>query len=520
MTIQLAGLMVALAWQTVAQNVGVVEGTVRNSVTHAAIGGVTVTLGDAGYRGTTDAFGAFRILEVRAGKYTAKFTCQGFLPPPASDPAARPFVVNPDRATRVEAEMIPLAKISGRVTEREDRPAARIQVELHRFRRGSVESAMTDRDGQFTLSDIEPGSYLLVARPILAGTSLGGHAERISPLRPPEGERAVWSPTWFPLAAERSGAERIVVRAGAELSGFNVRLLTSPVYRVRGVVLDEEGKRVAGASVVLVPTDEWDFLAETRTTSAKEGEFEFPTVRPGEWSLLADAKRDTVVLKGFGRVFVSDHDSDPLEVRVARAFTWSGFVEREEPRDADGKRKVTAVYLLPADGTPGARYASFHEQDGSLRFKAVYQGRYRIYPAGNLPGYYMESVRIGDRDVTAQAVDITPGMPPVHVVYRPDAGRVGGTVEQGEGATVVLVPRDESFMNDQFIRWAVCGRGGRFEVGSLRPGNYYAFAFDRVDLNAMEDRSFVRGLAFRAASVQVERNQVSSVELRVTAWPE
>src|SRR4029077_1247660 len=115
-------------------------------------------------------------------------------------------------------------------------------------------------------------------------------------------------------------------------------------------------------------------------------------------------------------------------------FPLKGSVEREEPRDPDGNRKVTGVYLIPQGATADVQVAAFHEQDGSFVLKNVYRGRYRVLPVGFVPGYYVASVLYGDRDVTTHAIEVMTRPLPLKVVYRSGTGRAAGTVERGEGA--------------------------------------------------------------------------------------
>ena len=96
-----------------------------------------------------------------------------------------------------------------------------------------------------------------------------------------------------------------------------------------------------------------------------------------------------------------------------------------------------------------------------------------------------------------------------------------GLAKHGRGGTSIYVlPQDEAFLNQQFIRSGRCDGNGRFEIDSLRPGSYYAFAFDRVDGAALSDPAFVRGLAPLAETFQVKQGETASVRLKVTPWPE
>jgi hypothetical protein len=322
------------------------------------------------------------------------------------------------------------------------------------------------------------------------------------------------APTWSPNVTDRAQAERVIVRPGTEVGGIEIRLRRVPVWTIEGTVTDEAGHALGGIAVKLRPLDEWQ-PDEASTVTSGDGTFRFSGVRPGEWRLSAmGAARG-----GFAGVVVDKHDVERVAVRLLPPFALEGVVERDEPRDADGKRKVSGVSLVP-DGGQGKQELAFHQQDGEIRFPKVQPGRYTIFPLGYIPGYYLESVKLGDREVMSHPVDLTDGAIPFRVIYRNNAGRVRGTVEKCGASTVVLLPQDEALLDDQFIRSAKCDGSGRFEVGSLKPGEYYAFAFDRIDQWAFSDVSFVRNLRPLAASVHVEAGQAADVDLKVTPWPE
>jgi hypothetical protein len=409
--------------------------------------------------------------------------------------------------------------LSGRVLDGEGRPAANIRVEIYRLRAGQPATQTTGKDGRFAFDKLLPGTYLLMARPVLAGSYLAGdRPERVAKLpATPDDGRTDWVPVWYPGFPNREEAQPVSVRAGADMQGYEIRLRRAPVFRLKGAVLDEEGHRVPGASIDLLPPDAWQ-TPEAHTVTKEDGNFEFPSVRRGEWRLEAQATRGGSTLKGFAAPAVTGRDPEAVEIRLTAPFTPGGFVDREDPRDAQGKRKVTAVSLVPHGGS-GSRQLAFHEQDGSFRFPGVYPGRYTICPLGFVPGYYLDSVRLGDMDVMGKAVDLAGGSVPIRVSYKPNAGRLRGAVEEGSGATVVAIPRDEAFIDGQFIRTGTCERG-RYEIGSLRPGEYSVFAFDRVDHDALEDPVFVRTILRYAVTVSVAAGQPAQADLRVTPWPE
>ena len=495
-TMRLALLLavVGAAW---GQDQGALEGTVTNAATHAPMANARVIVNGVGVnqnverRATTDDAGGYKVEGLAAGDYTCRFEADSFLG------ITSPVVHVASAGVKVSGELWPAAKLEGRVFDDEGQPAADIAVELYRYRGGRPITARAGHDGRFAFAGAAPGVYALAARP--------AHKAK---------DGTALAPTWFPGFAARAQAERVIARPGAEIYGLEIRLRRVPVWSVGGVAVDEENRPLAGVTVRLRPEDEWQ-PEEASTVSAANGAFRFAAVRPGEWRLAAaGAERE-----GYASLAVDKHDVDRVSIRLFPPFALEGFIERDEPRDQEGKRKLSGVYLVPEKGE-GKQVLAFHNQDGSIRFPRVQPGRYTIFPVGFVPGYYVESVKLGDREVMARPVDLTDGAIPFRVIYRGNAGRVRGSVEKGAGSTVALLPQDESLLDGQFIRTAKCDAGGRFEVGSLKPGEYYAFAFDRVDNEAFTDVTFVRNLRSAAVAVHVDAGQASDVELKVTPWPE
>jgi hypothetical protein len=474
-----------------AQTGGIVEGTISNRVTHAGVPGVVVKIveGVRDYRATTSDSGTFRIVNIAPGQYSLSFDSKDLI-----TPEARRLQVTTGDPVRIDVELAPWGKIRGRVLDDQGKPAGKLQIGMMRYRGGGGSTSRTESDGSFTIQGMGPGAYVLQARP--------------APGSP-------WAPTYFPNGSDRSEAQPIVVREGADLLNYEIRLRAVPLYRLSGVALDEQGHPFAGATLKLI-FDMW-IGPEAETKSGPDGAFEFQKVRPGDWRIKGEAFRGGYGAEGAATGSITNRDVEDVRVRLNPPFALSGFVERDEPRDAKGERKVTGIFLEGVDGVLSA--GVFHGQTGTFLMNA-FPGRYRIVPRGFIPGYYLDSILLGEQDVLNQEVDLGPGTPPLRIIYRSKAGKVRGTVENCGGAAVYILPQDEAFLNDQFIRSGRCDANGRFEIDSLRPGSYYAFAFDRVEGQALADAAFVRGLAAQAETFQVKQGETASVTLKVTPWPE
>ncbi len=84
----------------------------------------------------------------------------------------------------------------------------------------------------------------------------------------------------------------------------------------------------------------------------------------------------------------------------------------------------------------------------------------------------------GTADVTNQPVSLNPASPPIRVIVKPGL-TLTGTVEKGEGTTVVLVPQTLAPGDAGWLHG--CNSGGGFEFTGLPPGDYYAIAVNSAD---------------------------------------
>jgi hypothetical protein len=250
--------------------------------------------------------------------------------------------------------------------------------------------------------------------------------------------------------------------------------------------------------------------------TAHDGVFEFPSVPRGTRRFTASIEsEDSAGPRAPERVTVSavvDRDIDDLQILFGAPFTLEGSVELAGASAAgtpDAVRNAFVNLLGPGGAT---RVKS----DGGFRFENVMAGDYRISAApGVAGGYYLNSVSLGGQDVTGRTVSLQAGSPPIHVVYKPNAGTVSGMAEDAEAGTVVLIPQSalDSLAVD-FGRVCAVGPGGAFEIESVGPGSYYAFAVNRLDPEKFFDPWIARKIASNAALVQVAEGSAVSVKVK------
>jgi protocatechuate 3,4-dioxygenase beta subunit len=326
--------LLLLAPAALAQTGATIEGTVTDSATHGGIAGVAVifSTGETDrYSAATDSSGNFRITGVEPGEYSTSYVKSGFVRLYLPLPGQSPVRVGVSGTARADAELAAHATLRGRVLDPEGKPATNTYLQL------GTSAAETDAEGRFVLQEVPPGTYTLRA---VRQTS--ANLKALAGIEPAS---VAIAPTYYPSTLNEAEAEHIVVRGGADLAGYEIRLRTSSLYSVRGVVLDAAGKPLAKARVHLYSPGEERLLGgkgsfgtqieyylnlhgilQARTTiSHTDGTFQFANIFPGDWSLTAEWYVAGESLDSAASVIVpvrvSDQDVKNLELRCTPDFT-------------------------------------------------------------------------------------------------------------------------------------------------------------------------------------------------------
>lgn len=130
---------------------------------------------------------------------------------------------------------------------------------------------------------------------------------------------------------------------------------------------------------------------------------------------------------------------------------------------------------------------------------------------------YLKSIGEEGRDVQSSGVDLSAGgvTSDLQIVLSANGGAIDGSVENGAGATVTLVPSDPQALRSR-TKTATVGPDGHFAFSALPPGRYQLFAWEAVDLNAaMFSAEFRKPFENKAQTVDLEEKQKSTVQLQL-----
>lgn len=357
----------------------------------------------------------------------------------------------------------------------------------------------TNDRGEYRIFGLEPGTYLVSARPSSAGgtspmialatAEVDAALESLRALRPPgatanrqpEPTGTVrpfdYAPIYYPGVPARAEASPITLVAGQEATGMDFALQRVMTLIVEGQITRPDGQPAAGAEVQLTPVGSSDFAAEQESilnaTINPDGTFRFRQVTPGNYTLFARAPSQTPAASPRTGGIVTPGPQGPqlwattplsvggdisgIALTLRPALTMTGRVrfDSETIKPPDSLTRLRVMLFPPeiqrtrsavpirtiAFVPPGTVRA-----DGTFELTNVVPGRYVLNIAGpplEGTGWWARSAMLGGRDLLDGAIEITSdtNLAGVEVTFTDRRSELSGTLQTaaGEAASDVFV---------------------------------------------------------------------------------
>ena len=282
---------------------GVVTGRIVDVSTGAPIPGATVSLSPArpssgagatpaamavsaallrSLMNQTNVNGIFEITGVPSGRWRVQVQKEGYV---ALDASSAPVVEVNGGAVRVRDIQISRGgAIEGRVLDARGTPVVRVSViatQQLRNRDGTARlaggaSGQTNDLGEFRVSGLTPGLYVVLAQPPPSGFNpfTGGS---------PTAAASVYVRTFYPGSLDAAQASPVTVSQGVTTQGIAFSMLSVRSYQVFGVVVDSAGRPVGGAAVRLAQRSSLGGTFYQGSPSALDGTFVIVNVPEGSY---------------------------------------------------------------------------------------------------------------------------------------------------------------------------------------------------------------------------------------------
>ena len=411
------------------------------------------------------------------------------------------------------------AAISGRILDDFGDPvlAADVAVGMPERTNGQlrlipVRGAVTDDRGEFRVGGLFAGDVCRERKRCPRRTPLPG--------APEEWRRNIgWGQTYFPGTPDLSTAQRLTLKPGEEFSGADIMLRASSAMggRLTVTVTDPLGNPAVGALRVASQN-------MGMTMSVQKGRGQSPPLPPGEWMVSAEG-RDGVATT---RVAIESEDV-ALSLVLAKGGRMTGLivVDGQESRD---------VSRLPFSVSNTSRTSSGVSAGFSAPpFKV---NRDRTFEVGNIlglvelsirgnSGWFVQSMTHENRNLLDSPFEFTGGeeFTNVQVVIASQGRALSGAVIDAQrtpvvGCSAIVFPEDPQVLRSgRLTRRVRSDLNGRFQIGSLPPGSYFAIALTRPDPIEWSTPEYLTALRSTATHVLLSAGEKSEVTLQCREQP-
>lgn len=325
-----------------------ISGLVTDSVTHAPVKGITVSVSSVGYSapifssGTTHSNGRYTITGLTPGTYTVSFfddSASGgeYLSSSLYDVVVRAGV------NTVDEEIDPALTLSGKVTDLAGKPLRHIYVNASSGDFGSWGSAQTRSDGRYLIEGLRPGTFSVDA---------------------------------FDPDGDYDSQTISAVTIATPDRRLNIKL--KPAATLQGTVTDATGAPVKGIALDLSPPGITSPVGYYGATTNSAGRYLIAGVKPGDYlAMFSDGDPFTggdFLSKTFNPLTIAP-GANTLDVRLDAAAMLTGRV-RDGARNPIRNIAVTAI--AESGGGGGSGRSAITRRDGSYAIAGLAPGPYTV----------------------------------------------------------------------------------------------------------------------------------------------
>ena len=439
--------------------------------------------------------------------------------------------------TDLNLALVPQAVIAGKVIDEDGDPVNEVNVQALRqtWSRGKQRylphgGGLVNDLGEFRVGNLPAGQYFVFAQKFEMG--MPGNELPAMPGKPDVRQVR----TFFPDATNMESAAPVTVTAGQIASGMDIHLQKVPTFHVRGKIAGYIGHFNAESLMLnVIPRQQGSMMMfGSHSNVNKDLTFDLPGIAPGSYSLNI-----VTVQTGFGQgvarqsIDVSAADLNDVVLTIVPPGTLHGHIRLEgtpTPGSAQSNLAQTHIYLSPVEEGAMGWANAMAASDGAFSLENVVAGRYYPQISDEPDGAYLKSVRWGQQEMLGKNLDFSSGVAgELEIVFSYGAAELGGSVQLPQpdqpaaqtasqpqpvsppDFSVVLVP--DVLTKRLGVKSAKLDQNGAFSLKQLTPGHYRAYAFEHIELGALQNPDVLKQLESKGVEVELKENDKKQVPL-------
>ena len=495
---------------------GSLEGAVINEATKEPVRKAQVTIipGNAP-PAITDANGRFVFRNLAPGTYSLHAQHPEFPQIVSGLAATSPLTVTlaaHERKSDLVMTLTPGASISGQVVDEDNKPVAGCYAQAMQFATGApgnrlygTRAATSDDRGEYRIFGLARGHYYVSAQcsqllPVAHGLARRGPDTDVPERR--------YGTQFYPDSPDPSGASRVMIAAGANVTGIDFHVHAIATVTVRGRVNGDADAMSLRPRVELVSRDRAlsALVRYPATVNPETGAFHIPGVPAGAYSLIASAQDKRHVYEANVPVDIGPDPPQPIDLPLIPGGDFTGTIDIESDPPKPAVESVH-IRLTPIDPEMSGSWPEAKVGiDGTFSLSGVVAGRWCLR-ADNLHGY-VKSLSVGGQEMRSCVFNVLPGGGgAIRVVVSTKLARLEGTVNgmtpEAGSVLLILKPEDPEAISSQ--RSLLVSADGRFSMSGVEPGRYRLYAAVGNEAAVLQQSPRVlQALEGRATRVELE----------------
>jgi hypothetical protein len=472
--------------------------------------------------------------------YGGRHLAAGYGAVRGNDPGKLITIAKYARVGGVDIILPPSLAIEGRVVDEAGEPLSRTQVFAARIMPGSDAavrmssgSVLTDDLGRYRIYGLEPGTYVVAVDGRGGLVFVESIEARAFTSVTVSRDSEPFLTTFHPSSPNESGAQRIRLTA-QDVTGIDIRLLRARRLQVSGIVLDSQGAP-ASTHVLLVRDRTLGVFPQMPRQTDRQGRFLMGALDPGEYRLLVGGGLAAGLTSVNGRTeFAEMQLTIATDVSDIVVVTQPGIGLTGQVVFAEGppaSRPAMRIAIARPETSSSAKREIVTTMDDDLRFYASDVFGPQMVRVTELPaGWTVKAVTLAGTDITDVPTVFKPEHDgQLHVVLSSRASTMEGTVRADDAsapgeATVYIFSEDRSAwrMSSPRTHKSDTGENGKFSVGGLSAGRYYAIAVAREGFRPVANPgdAFFDLLSKEATPFVIGDDERRTLDLRLWRWPE